>query len=145
MARSKNPSAVLDLYAGSGALGLESLSRGAAHVDFVERDSAVAQTIRDNLEKFGDQVSARVVTQDAASFIRITQASYELVFLDPPFDSAELAEIIELLEKDGCLDQKALIYVEQPVTKSAVAVPSNWQLHRQGKAGQSRYHLYQRV
>jgi 16S rRNA (guanine966-N2)-methyltransferase len=79
---------VLDLFAGSGALGLEALSRGAAEATFVERDRAALRALRANVEALGAQ--ARVVAGDAAGFLRNaaeTHAHYDLVFLDPPYRS----------------------------------------------------------
>jgi 16S rRNA (guanine966-N2)-methyltransferase len=78
---------VLDLYAGSGALGIEALSRGAASAVFVDRDSAAVAAIRRNLEDLG-VASADVVRRDALAFLGGCDASFDLVFCDPPYDSA---------------------------------------------------------
>jgi 16S rRNA (guanine966-N2)-methyltransferase len=91
---------VLDLYAGSGALGIEALSRGAASATFVDRDERAVAAVRANLQAFG--AVARVVRSDATAFLgRDEGAMYDLVFLDPPYDSApELGEgLTELLPK----------------------------------------------
>jgi len=77
---------VLDLYAGSGALGIEALSRGAASATFVERDQRAAAMLRRNLESVG--VDAEVRRQDALRFLASVTGPYDLVFLDPPYDSA---------------------------------------------------------
>jgi 16S rRNA (guanine966-N2)-methyltransferase len=76
---------VLDLYAGSGALGIEALSRGAASAVFVERDARAAATIRANLEAVGAE--AEISREDALAFVRRDRRSYDLVFCDPPYDS----------------------------------------------------------
>jgi len=76
---------VLDLYAGSGALGIEALSRGAASVVFVESDVAAAVTIRRNLETLG--VQGEVRRQDALRFLAAAKGPFDLVFCDPPYDS----------------------------------------------------------
>jgi 16S rRNA (guanine966-N2)-methyltransferase len=76
---------VLDLYAGSGALGIEALSRGAAAAVFVERDARAAATIRANLEAVGAE--AEISREDALAFVRRDRRSYDLVFCDPPYDS----------------------------------------------------------
>ena len=89
---------VLDLFAGSGALGLEALSRGAAHATFVERERAALRALRDNVADLGAQ--ADVVAADAKAFLRAAQergAQYDLVFLDPPYrDAAGLAQELDL-------------------------------------------------
>jgi 16S rRNA (guanine966-N2)-methyltransferase len=77
---------VLDLFAGSGALGIEALSRGAADAVFVERDARAAAAIRRNLESLG--VEARVARQDVLGFLGREQGPFDLVFCDPPYDSA---------------------------------------------------------
>ncbi|MFL5867587.1 MAG: 16S rRNA (guanine(966)-N(2))-methyltransferase RsmD, partial [Thermoleophilaceae bacterium] len=77
---------VLDLYAGSGALGIEALSRGAASATFVERDQRAAATLRRNLESVGAEAEVR--RQDALRFLASVTGPYDLVFLDPPYDSA---------------------------------------------------------
>ena len=77
---------VLDLFAGSGALGIEALSRGAAAATFVERDVGAAELIRRNLESLG--ASGAVVRRDALAFLRSEPGTYDLVLVDPPYDSA---------------------------------------------------------
>lgn len=79
---------VLDLFAGSGALGLEALSRGAASVTFVESDPAALEAIERNLAKLGLE-GARVVRSDAVKHIARTAERYDLVFLDPPYEMVE--------------------------------------------------------
>jgi 16S rRNA (guanine966-N2)-methyltransferase len=76
----------LDLYAGSGALGIEALSRGAASVTFVERDARAAAALRRNLETVGAEAEVR--RQDAIRFLASASGTYDLVFVDPPYDSA---------------------------------------------------------
>jgi 16S rRNA (guanine966-N2)-methyltransferase len=77
---------VLDLYAGSGALGIEALSRGAANAMFVERDARAAAAIERNLGSLG--VEAPVVRQDVLRFLARADGAFDLVFCDPPYDSA---------------------------------------------------------
>jgi 16S rRNA (guanine966-N2)-methyltransferase len=76
---------VLDLYAGSGELGIEALSRGAASVVFVERDARAAAAIQANLDAVGAE--AELSRRDALAFIRAADGPYDLVFCDPPYDS----------------------------------------------------------
>jgi 16S rRNA (guanine966-N2)-methyltransferase len=78
---------VLDLFAGSGALGIEALSRGAASAVFVERDPAAVAAIRHNLDAIGVP-DATVRRQEVLAFLRAAEGSFDLVFVDPPYDSA---------------------------------------------------------
>lgn len=78
--------AVLDLFAGSGALGLEALSRGAAGAEFVDRDPRAVAAVRENLEALGAQAS--VHRRDALAYLRAGPGPFDLAFLDPPYDSA---------------------------------------------------------
>jgi 16S rRNA (guanine966-N2)-methyltransferase len=78
---------VLDLYAGSGALGIEALSRGASEATFVDRDPRATAAIRRNLEAFG-LGGPPVYRRDALAFLREAADPYDLIFLDPPYDSA---------------------------------------------------------
>ena len=132
----------LDLYAGTGALGIEALSRGAAECVFVERDRGLCRLLEDNLARL--KVSgARVVNDDAAGFLANPGAAFDLVFLDPPFE-ANLWDTAALrLEQGGWLRDGAMVYVEAP-TGTPFALPENWQSHRQGRAGAVSCALYRR-
>jgi 16S rRNA (guanine966-N2)-methyltransferase len=149
----------LDLFAGSGALGLEALSRGAAHVTFVERDPVAAREIAARLAEW-DAPAARVEHADARTFLeRKPAAKFDIVFLDPPFASTLLEEAAVRLEQGGWLSDGALIYVECPAEASAntlaaaartpasapPAVPAVWTLLKAKRAGEVGYHLYARA
>ena len=131
----------LDLFAGTGALGIEALSRGAASVDFVESDARLADLLRANLARL--KQNARVSRDDAHRFVASAGARYDVVFLDPPFDAGLLVSIAQALENSAVLDAQAWIYVESP-SGDAPTVPANWSLHREGRAGAVRYALYRR-
>jgi 16S rRNA (guanine966-N2)-methyltransferase len=133
----------LDLCAGTGALGIEALSRGAAAVQFVERDARAAQALRANLARLkadGGQVAAL----DAGLFLQDPARSYDLVFLDPPFALELWPALARQLEQGGWLAARAWIYVESP-RGPAPALPPSWQLHREGQAGEVRFALYRRA
>lgn len=132
----------LDLFAGTGALGLEALSRGAGEVVFVERDPDLATALRANLERLR-QVHGQVLNLDGlAALARLTPA-FDLVFLDPPFDADLWSAAAQRLESGGLLKPHALIHVEAPAA-AAPALPPGWQLHREGRAGDVRHVLYRR-
>ena len=133
---------VLDLFAGTGALGIEALSRGAAEVDFVESDRALAEALRATLARL--QQSAEVNQLPAETFLLGPHAPYSLVFLDPPFAAELWAGVAERLEQGGLLVDGARVYVESP-RQLALALPANWQLLRELQAGEVRAALYRRV
>ena len=88
---------VLDLYAGTGALGIEALSRGAAHVDFVEQGSRECATLQDNLEALGYASQARVHTMPVERALSVLSGPYDLVLMDPPYAQDILAPLLERL------------------------------------------------
>ncbi|KQZ69096.1 16S rRNA (guanine(966)-N(2))-methyltransferase RsmD [Rhodanobacter sp. Root561] len=130
----------LDLCAGTGALGIEALSRGAASVQFVERDARAAQALRANLVRLkADQAPVNVT--DAGSFLQQAGRAHDLVFLDPPFALDLWTALAGQLERGGWLAARAWIYVESP--RAVVPdLPPTWQLHREGHAGEVRFALY---
>jgi len=132
----------LDLCAGTGALGIEAYSRGAASVQFVERDAQAVQALRANLTRLKLD-PATVAMREAASFLRDAGQSYDVVFLDPPFALDLWVPLAQQLESGGWLAAQALIYVESP--RAGVAgLPPNWSVHREGQAGEVRFALYRR-
>lgn len=104
---------VLDLFAGSGALGIEALSRGAAGAEFVDSASAAVRVIKKNLAELG--IKAKVHQRKATAFCAQSGERFDLVFLDPPYDvkNAEITEILELLVTNDRLNAEALIVVER--------------------------------
>lgn len=133
----------LDLFAGSGALGLEALSRGAATVAFVERDREAAGQLRDTAALLARD-RATVVNADARAWLAGTPAARDIVFLDPPFDSTVLADVMRTLESRGWLAPEASIYIEMPAKQGPPTLPEAWYLHRTGRAGAVGYHLARR-
>ncbi|MFT7287063.1 MAG: 16S rRNA (guanine966-N2)-methyltransferase [Halieaceae bacterium] len=131
----------LDLFAGSGALGLEALSRGAAHCDFVELERPAAQAIGESLTRLGAQERAEVHCEDALRFMECARGPYDLVFLDPPFAEGRLDESTRALIGAGLLRPEALVYVEYPV-KQAFAPPQDWEPWRSKRSAAVVYELY---
>lgn len=133
----------LDLFAGSGALGLECLSRGASRAVFVESDKRIASQLQQNLQTLNCLESGDVTVQSAISFLRYPAPDqFDLVFLDPPFDSDLLAQAMPLLVENGWLADGALVYVEQASKKDPEQPPAAWQDYKEGKAGYCRYTVY---
>ncbi|GLQ88854.1 16S rRNA (guanine(966)-N(2))-methyltransferase RsmD [Dyella flagellata] len=132
----------LDLCAGTGALGIEALSRGAAAVQFVEPERALAEALRGNLARLRAD-TAEVALMDATQFLRGTPRAYGLAFLDPPFAAQLWTPLARLMEQGGWLAEGAQVYVESP-RDQPLALPPSWVLHREGHAGEVRYALYRR-
>jgi 16S rRNA (guanine966-N2)-methyltransferase len=133
----------LDLFAGTGALGIEALSRGAAWVDFIERDAALARNLRGNLERLRQDRGA-VRGGDALALLATAPAQRcDIVFVDPPFGADLWAATTRALELNEWLAPSALIYLEMPA-QAAPALPINWSPHRESTAGAVRFALYRR-
>jgi len=131
----------LDLFAGSGALGLEALSRGAARVTFVERDAAAVRELRARLAEWRASGGA-VVQADALRFLAGPAEPFDVVFLDPPFASDLLPEAAGVLARRGWLARGALIYVECAAGAGLAPLPESWQLGKAKRAGEVGYYLY---
>lgn len=132
----------LDLFAGSGALGLEALSRGATRAVLVDNNAAATQQLESHLRTL--QCDAGVVSQLSAShFLERGPGgvTYGLVFLDPPFGKGLIQSSIELLEKHHWLAAGAHVYLEMESTQPIPELPENWQLIREQTTGQVRYGL----
>jgi 16S rRNA (guanine966-N2)-methyltransferase len=131
----------LDLFAGSGALGLEALSRGAAELVFVEQAVAAARMLREQLARLGASTRGQVVDMGAARFLRTPAEPFDLVFLDPPFGENRLAEYVPQLAAGGLLKPGALVYLECERTLGVPDLPVGWEMLKSKSAGEVGYHL----
>jgi 16S rRNA (guanine966-N2)-methyltransferase len=133
----------LDLFAGTGALGLEALSRGAREVVFVERAALAVATLEKNAAAL-EAVGATVLQMDAAAYLnRDHEAGFDIVFLDPPFGDDRLEELCRLLEQQHVLAPNALVYLEQDKSQPEVELPQGWRTLKNKTAGNVRYMLVQ--
>jgi len=103
---------VLDLYAGTGAMGIDALSRGAAWVDFVERDGRMCRAIRGLLRQLSLDERAHVHTGRVRRVLPRLEGGYDLVFADPPYESGELVNLLDELESPGLVNDGATIVFE---------------------------------
>jgi 16S rRNA (guanine966-N2)-methyltransferase len=137
----------LDLFAGSGALGFEALSRGAAHVVFVDREPEIGRYLRDTLKRL-DATAAEVHTADSLRWLnarpQMRALTFDIVFLDPPFAANVLSVVCRGLEEDGWLNSAALIYIESAANGGPPDIPGNWSIIKSKTAGQVGYYLARR-
>lgn len=131
----------LDLYAGTGALGFEALSRGAAEVLFVEQSAEAARSLAGSARLL-DAAGAAIHTGDAVLFLRKAEVQQrDIVFLDPPFGDARLAELCRLLTARPWLAPGAAVYLEQGRGADPLPLPDGWRIAREKFAGNVRYAL----
>jgi 16S rRNA (guanine966-N2)-methyltransferase len=141
----------LDLFAGSGALGLESLSRGASSAVFVEQNSAAARALSDLMTEWNVS-GAEIARADAFSFLRAPvpaganaqPRAFDIVFLDPPFAAGLHSPAAALLEERGWLAPQALIYMECAARDTPPVLPEAWKSLKSKQAGEVGYHLLAR-
>ncbi|HJU26309.1 MAG TPA: 16S rRNA (guanine(966)-N(2))-methyltransferase RsmD [Rhodanobacteraceae bacterium] len=134
---------VLDPFAGSGVLGIESLSRGAAHALMIERDRGQAARIAADLERLHAR-GGEVRCADALHSLGQSPAQrFDIAFLDPPFEADLWTRAAASLEEHGWLAPRAYVYVEMP-SQGRFAPPPHWNLHRQARAGAVSGALYLR-
>jgi len=138
----------LDLFSGTGALGLESLSRGAAQGYLIEKHPDAARQIKQHLQTLGAH-NAVVVNADAFNLATIAHShniapgSIDIAYIDPPFANDLWGEIFTLLEDSALLASDALIYVESP-REQVLSPPINWVRIKEKHAGAVGYQLYER-
>ncbi|GAB2515754.1 16S rRNA (guanine(966)-N(2))-methyltransferase RsmD [Lysobacter humi (ex Lee et al. 2017)] len=131
---------VIDVFAGTGALGLEALSRGAAEAVLLERDPALAAALASTLARLPDAQGGRVVRSDALAWLgTYAGAPFDIAFVDPPFGASMWRDVWPALAPR--LAPGALVHVEAPHGADA-AVPADWSLHREGRTREVRHALY---
>jgi 16S rRNA (guanine966-N2)-methyltransferase len=135
----------LDLFAGSGALGLEALSRGAKELVFVEQAVAAARGLHEQLIRLGGERKGQVVEMGATRFLRtptqIYGGPFDIVFLDPPFGRDFLAEYVPMLDAGNWVNLGGLVYLENEKAAGVPMLPTHWELLKSKSAGEVGYHL----
>jgi 16S rRNA (guanine966-N2)-methyltransferase len=127
----------LDMFAGSGALGIEAVSRGAASAVLIEQDRKTAETLRESL-KMLDADEIVVHQADALQWIKTADQVFDIIFLDPPFGKGMIEQSMSVLAESGCVGKQTLIYVE---SENAWQAEKNVEVIKQAKAGQVHYTL----
>lgn len=133
---------VLDVFAGSGALGFESLSREAESAVLIEKNKQAARNLNDNAKTLGAD-TAQVVQTDALTWLKTCEQTFSLIFLDPPFNKGLLPNCIELIDENKLIEKNGWVYIESESELSDLPIPKHWNLHREKKAGMVMLRLFQ--
>lgn len=132
----------IDLFAGSGALGLEALSRGASHCLFIDKHTEAIAQINKNLATLNCH-QGQTLQHDAMTVLqgKPEQSAFDIAFVDPPYAMDVALKCCHLLESGDWLNDNAHIYIESPTPVTQQDLPGQWNLHRQKQAGNVCYHL----
>jgi 16S rRNA (guanine966-N2)-methyltransferase len=140
----------LDLFAGSGALGFEALSRGADHVTMVDASVQVVHQLRENSRVLNVDERLSVVSMKATAWLleyahQEGVLPFDIVFLDPPFADDQLQQVVDLLFSVGCLADRTRIYIERDLRQPMPLLPENCKVLRDKKAGQVAFSLLEYI
>lgn len=136
---------VLDLFGGTGQMGIEALSRGAKHATFVDLAPAAAAVIRQNLAATGFNDSARVVQSDWRAFLSTCREKFDLIFLDPPYKETMLENALETIAAIDILSEHGIIICESPLDKELPDLAAPYEKGRDYKYGKIKVTLYHNV
>ncbi|MDQ7788170.1 MAG: 16S rRNA (guanine(966)-N(2))-methyltransferase RsmD [Thermodesulfovibrionales bacterium] len=137
----------VDLYAGSGTVGLEALSRGAEHVVFVEPDKLRTEMIQKNIESLGFSGNASISRTDAEKFLKkaeLDSSGYDILFLDPPYRSEEIEKVFPLIESTKILNDDGLVIIEHFFKKTLPRIAGRLILSKQYRYGDTMLTLYRK-
>ena len=124
----------LDLFSGSGALGLEALSRGAKYVRFIEKNNKTSRYIKKSLSEFEKEATGKeVICADAIEWIQKNNEVFDIVFIDPPLNGDQIYEICQKVEANAMV--RKLIYLEWHSDIDSSLLPEKWNLLKQKKSG----------
>jgi len=134
---------VLDLFAGSGALGFEAISRGAREVVMVENQKKVSQYLNVNIRELNAS-GIKVVNQDVVSYLhRNNNQKYDFIFLDPPFNQGLIKTCCQLIDQHGWIAPNTLVYLEMENKLDPVPIPNSWRTIRSNSTSEVKFYLIQ--
>jgi 16S rRNA (guanine(966)-N(2))-methyltransferase RsmD len=136
--------AFLDLYAGTGAVGIEALSRGAEKVFFVDDNSLRISIIKELIEKFGFKDRAKVVKDRASNFIKKSESVFDIIFVDPPYASGELDMVLPLIDERSILGDNGVVIAEHSSKKKLLSEIGSLRLIKTYKYGDTSLTLYRK-
>ena len=135
---------VLDLFAGTGQLGIEALSRGAARCTFVDQRRDAAALVRENLKLTGLSQQARVVQGDSISFLMSCREKFDVIFLDPPYAADLLEQALTAIASFDICREHGIIVAESAADKVLPELPAPYRLYREYRYGKIRLSVYHR-
>ena len=135
---------ILDLFGGTGQMGIEALSRGAAHCTFVDLRKDAVSIIRENLSLTGFQDRAQVIQGDALAYLSRCGTAFDVIFLDPPYGSGLLEKAIETITKIDIVNENGIMVCENGSGTGWPAVPAPYRLQKEYRYGKIRTALYRR-
>ena len=135
----------LDLYAGTGAVGIEALSRGAESAVFVEEDPLRVKVIREFVEKFGFGDKASVVGDKASVFLKKNESLFDIIFVDPPYASDELEGVLPLIAEKGAVSERGIVVAEHPSKKGLPPEAGDLVMRKTYKYGDTSLTVYRRL
>ena len=135
---------VLDLFAGTGQLGIEALSRGACFCDFVDSAPAALNIVRRNVRTCGFEDRCACHGKDFAAFLSRAGEKYGLIFLDPPYASGELERALELIAEIDIVVENGIIVCESPADQDLPDLPAPYEKGREYRYGKIKFTLYRR-
>lgn len=136
-------SSFLDLFAGSGAIGIEALSRGAEKVILVEKDTQALRAIKENLEKTGFSDKARVIPKDVYIALNTLQnEQYDYIFMDPPYLQEHEGKVLSIIDRLGLLKEKGIIVIESSKLDTLPPQMGRISLYREEKYGDTLLSFY---
>jgi 16S rRNA (guanine966-N2)-methyltransferase len=133
----------LDLFAGSGAFGLEAASRGASRVDMVELNREAARSLSATIELLGDLETVKCFNMDWKAFLKKNTQKYDIIFVDPPFRKPLIKSVCDTLINTDCLNDDARVYIESPKSNSPLPIPPTWNIIRESTRGMVKSTLIQ--
>lgn len=133
---------VLDVFAGSGALGFEALSREAQSITLLEKNQKAAKQLQENAKTL-NAVNCNIHMGDALQVLPSLHTSFDLIFLDPPFGKGLLPDCIDAIETHGLIQVHGWVYIESEQELIHLNIPKHWRLHREKKAGQVKLRLFE--
>ena len=133
---------ILDLFAGSGNLSFESLSRGAAQIELIEKEPRTFKTILENISQLNaEEINA--LNQDSFDYLTSTKKKFDIVFIDPPFNKKLVQKTIDIISEREILNPEAYVYLETESSLTQLEIPSNWKLVKEKKISNVMIKLFQ--
>ena len=136
---------VLDLFAGTGQLGIEALSRGAKSALFVDKRADAVKLVRENLALCRLEENAQVICGDSLAALGTQSGRFDIIFLDPPYESGLLAQAMERIASFDILSPDGIMVAESPLGQELPALPAPYSLHREYRYGKIKVSIYHRA